>query len=168
LQDYIDATKGIAVATVVSVVGALLCPESAGTSCLLAVGAMSGFAGACVTDCSNAETVGLATIFGFIAPDGGGAASEAEIRAGLANLQPGRRDPVAVVENEQQGQALFDVWSRGGKATVNATDARGVTRIEYSLPDGTLVQIRSSSRSGGATLDITFPNSGGFAKVHVQ
>jgi hypothetical protein len=47
------------------------------------------------------------------------------------------------------------------------TNVKG-TRIQYTLPDGTRVQFRSWSDSGGATLEITFPNTTNPVKVHVE
>ena len=36
----------------------------------------------------------------------------------------------------------------------------------YAVPDGTIIRRRGKSKSGGATLDITFPD-GSLYKVHI-
>jgi hypothetical protein len=58
---------------------------------------------------------------------------------------------------------LYDSLTQGGK-TLNPGKYPGTVR---QLPDGTIVRMRPSSKSGGATIDITYPD-GTSGKVHVQ
>nr|WP_307961417.1 RHS repeat-associated core domain-containing protein [Salinispora arenicola] len=69
-KEYWEALDGIAVSTVVGTVGAILCPASAGTSCILAVGAIAGAAGQCVDDCADAQAVGLAAVLAAVGGKG--------------------------------------------------------------------------------------------------
>ncbi len=80
----------------------------------------------------------------------------------LDGTVPGRNQPVRQVDTDQQ---LRDLWDS------LTTEARLADGDKYpgkvmELPDGTKVRLRESSRSGGATMDITYPD-GGIAKVHI-
>ncbi|MEV6692564.1 polymorphic toxin type 50 domain-containing protein [Micromonospora sp. NPDC051196] len=63
-KDYWEALDGVVVSTVVATVGAILCPASAGVTCLVAVGALAGVAGQCMDGCADAQAVGLAAVLG--------------------------------------------------------------------------------------------------------
>jgi RHS repeat-associated protein len=63
-HDLFNATKGTVVAAAVSIIGGVLCPESAGIGCLAAVGAIAGSASQCVNDCSDATSIALAAAVG--------------------------------------------------------------------------------------------------------
>jgi guanyl-specific ribonuclease Sa len=54
------------VSTVVATLGAILCPETAGVSCLIAAGALAGAAGTCVDDCADAEALSLSALIGAV------------------------------------------------------------------------------------------------------
>jgi hypothetical protein len=75
----------------------------------------------------------------------------------------GKTGPIKEVPNEQALKDLFDTLSKEGK-TVNPGPYKGAVK-EFS--DGTIVRMRPSSKSGGATLDITMPVSKLY-KVHNQ
>ncbi|WP_328650331.1 RHS repeat protein [Micromonospora sp. NBC_00330] len=62
-KDYWEALDQMVVSTVVVVVGAVLCAETAGAGCMVAVGAMAGIAGQCVDDCEDTQAVALAAVF---------------------------------------------------------------------------------------------------------
>lgn len=83
-KDYWEALDGMVVSTVVATVGAILCPETAGAGCLVAVGALAGTAGQCMDDCADAQALGLAAVLG--AATGGGPGS-VRITAGR-NFKP--------------------------------------------------------------------------------
>ncbi|MFC3572429.1 LamG-like jellyroll fold domain-containing protein [Streptomyces yaanensis] len=58
-----NSTKGTLTSMGVELVGGLLCPETEGLGCIVAVGAASGAAGQCVTKC-DAKDVGLSAVVG--------------------------------------------------------------------------------------------------------
>jgi hypothetical protein len=58
---------------------------------------------------------------------------------------------------------LYDNLTQGGKAI----DPGSYPGTVKQLPDGTVVRIRPSSKSGGSTIDITYPD-GTTGKVHVE
>ncbi|WP_265736758.1 polymorphic toxin-type HINT domain-containing protein, partial [Peterkaempfera griseoplana] len=70
--DIWKGTKGTLAGLAVGLIGAALCPESAGAGCLAAVGAMSGFVSQCVNDCSNKTALALSSLAGAIAGYAGG------------------------------------------------------------------------------------------------
>ncbi|MFI0721727.1 polymorphic toxin-type HINT domain-containing protein, partial [Streptomyces sp. NPDC021224] len=63
-KDLLKAFKGPLAGTAVAVIGTVLCPESAGVGCTVAVGAAAGLASQCVNDCDNAEALALAAAAG--------------------------------------------------------------------------------------------------------
>lgn len=71
-DDILKAAEGPAVAFVVGLIGAALCPESAGAGCLVAIGAVAGAAGTCASDCSNVTSVALSAVAGAIVGAAGG------------------------------------------------------------------------------------------------
>ncbi|MCO5968917.1 hypothetical protein NDW01_10965 [Actinoallomurus sp. WRP6H-15] len=78
-----------------------------------------------------------------------------------AGRQPGS---VKVVDNPTELRNLFDTMTRGGEQM----PARGPKIPEvYRLSDGTVVQWRTASKSGGETIDI-FPTDSRPLKVHVD
>lgn len=76
LTEIWDAEKGQAVGLLISTVGLALCPESAGVTCVAAVGAISGAASACVEDCSNIKNVALQAVVSAALMGGGGKAAD--------------------------------------------------------------------------------------------
>ncbi len=80
------------------------------------------------------------------------------------NLPKGRQGHVREVPDEQTMRAAFDRWTAGAEKL----PARGPKVPEvYRLEDGTVIQWRTSSASGGSAIDIQ-PGSGGKAlKVHL-
>lgn len=75
----------------------------------------------------------------------------------------GKTGPIKEVPNAKALDDLFDALSDGGKK-VNSGSYPGVVK---ELPDGTIIRKRPSSKSGGATLDITLPD-GTYVKVHIK
>lgn len=70
-KDMWKSLKGPAAGLAVSVVGTLLCPETAGAGCLAVVGAAAGFAAQCVNDCNNKTALALSAIAGAVTAYGG-------------------------------------------------------------------------------------------------
>jgi hypothetical protein len=91
-------------------------------------------------------------------------ANQAGIRAHLKGLERGRSPgSTRVVGSEAELKSLFDRWSAGGTPAV----AKGYKGPYVKLPDGTGVGLRATSRSGGPTIDIKFPD-GTNMKVHIK
>ncbi|MFD5429817.1 polymorphic toxin-type HINT domain-containing protein [Streptomyces sp. NPDC127084] len=80
------------------------------------------------------------------------------------DLPKGRQGHVREMPDEQTMRSAFDRWTAGAERL----PARGPRIPEvYRLEDGTVIQWRTASASGGATIDIS-PGSGGKAlKVHL-
>jgi hypothetical protein len=71
---------------------------------------------------------------------------------------------VKLVDNEKDLRALFDKWKSGAEQQ----PGRGPKIPEvYKLDDGTVIQWRTASKSGGDTIDI-IPPTGRPLKVHVR
>jgi RHS repeat-associated protein len=94
----------------------------------------------------------------------------------LAKATPGWRDSfnaladgkqvgtVKIVDNTANLRTLFDEWTAGAKQL----SARGAKIPDvYELNDGTVIQWRLASQSGGETIDI-FPSEGRPLKVHLS
>jgi hypothetical protein len=86
-------------------------------------------------------------------------------QAGFNALADGKQvGSVKVVDNVTDMRSLFDEWTAGAKQL----PARGPKIPDvYQLDDGTVIQWRLASQSGGETIDI-FPSSGRPLKVHLQ
>ncbi|MBY6350829.1 hypothetical protein [Rhodococcoides corynebacterioides] len=82
------------------------------------------------------------------------------------DTEAGRRSPNRQVGSEEELRALVDNLRREAKATDTGADPKITER--YELPDGTMIQVRDQSKSGGMTVDIVFPGSKRITKVHVQ
>jgi uncharacterized protein RhaS with RHS repeats len=93
----------------------------------------------------------------------GGVCAASEIEATFGQLARGNRPDVRVVASPVELQNLFRTWSRGATAIKGST----YPGSSMKLPDGTIVQIRDFSRSGGPTIDVRLP-SGEPIKVHVK
>jgi hypothetical protein len=76
---------------------------------------------------------------------------------------PGKSRGVRVVDSEQDIVELFNQSTKGAQTLPSGTYP-GVVR---KLPDGTIMRLRSHSKSGGSTIDITFRN-GELMKVHIK
>lgn len=78
-------------------------------------------------------------------------------------LPKGKQPHVKEMPNAQEMRAAFDRWTEGAEKL----PARGPKVPDvYKLPDGTVIQWRTGSKSGGETIDI-FPPSGKGMKVHL-
>jgi hypothetical protein len=79
-------------------------------------------------------------------------------------LPAGRHSPVRTAGSSEELRAYFDRWTDGAEAQ----PARGPKIPEvYRLADGTIIQWRLSSRSGGETVDI-FRAGERDRKVHLE
>jgi hypothetical protein len=86
-----------------------------------------------------------------------------DIAGDVSGLPKGLQSHVRTVGTEDELQRLYGKWSEGGiDITPNGYNGRMV-----QLPDGTIVGLRSASKSGGGTIDIKFPD-GTFQKVHID
>jgi hypothetical protein len=79
-------------------------------------------------------------------------------------LPQGNSRHVKTVESEAELREFFDSWTEGA-TQVPGSPPKIPER--FKLPDGTMVQWRTSSASGGATIDIVTPGSG-MRKVHLE
>ncbi|WP_109746774.1 RHS repeat-associated core domain-containing protein [Salinispora mooreana] len=85
-------------------------------------------------------------------------------RSSFDNLPTGKQSHVRTVGSEDELRDLFGQMTNGAEQL----PARGPKIPEvYRQADGTVIQWRGASRSGGATIDIFPPNSKGL-KVHVE
>ncbi|MFY1633364.1 polymorphic toxin-type HINT domain-containing protein [Solwaraspora sp. WMMB335] len=85
-------------------------------------------------------------------------------RGSFDNLPTGKQSHVRTVGSEDELRDLFGRMTNGAEQL----PARGPKIPEvYRQADGTVIQWRGASRSGGATIDIFPPNSKGL-KVHVE
>jgi hypothetical protein len=96
--------------------------------------------------------------------NGGGPNAPSSVKNVLDGLpgKTGKTGPIKNVSDEQALDNLFNSLSSGGK-TIDPGTYPGIVK---ELPDGTIVRMRPSSRSGGATIDITLPG-GTIYKVHI-
>lgn len=79
-------------------------------------------------------------------------------------LERGGNPRVRLVDNEGQLREIFDRWKDGARQL----PSRGSKVPEvYELEDGTIIQWRTTSRSGGQTIDLVSP-SGNDMKIHVK
>jgi hypothetical protein len=126
-DDILKAAKGPAVAFVVGLIGAALCPESAGAGCLVAVGAV---AGACASDCSNVTSVALSAVAGAIVGAAGGAGG------GGPGLETGADQAVfwSGIKGSDSGAAAW-VGKNGGVTLETTLDQRNITLPEYDRND---------------------------------
>ncbi|MDQ2958460.1 MAG: type IV secretion protein Rhs [Actinomycetota bacterium] len=133
-DDILKAAKGPAVAFVVGIVGAALCPESAGAGCLVAVGALAGAAGACASDCSNVTSVALSAVAGAIVGAAGGAGG------GGPGLETGADQAVfwSGIKGSDAGAAAW-VGKNGGVTLETTLDQRNITLPEYDRNDPSVV-----------------------------
>lgn len=132
---------------------------------------LDGSRGACTWQAANAAAAAASLGVGRLAITGARAGSAAthtarssdDLLAQINALSRGKQSHVRTVSSTETLRGLFDNWTRGAQRM----PARGSNVPEvYRLPDGTVIQWRLSSRSGGATIDITLPN-GSVRKVHL-
>jgi hypothetical protein len=90
------------------------------------------------------------------------AADASSVEKLVTLLVAGRSAGVYMIPSAADLQALFDELSVGGTKIQNAYPGQMV-----KLPDGTTVGIRSTSKSGGPTIDIKLPDDRQL-KVHVS
>ncbi|GAA4869875.1 hypothetical protein [Saccharopolyspora cebuensis] len=87
-----------------------------------------------------------------------------KLKEDFGGLKKGKNDRVRLAENEDELRGLFDKWTNGAE---QMPPRGGKVPEVYKLDDGTVVQWRTGSKSGGATIDI-IPQSGKPMKVHVE
>lgn len=80
--------------------------------------------------------------------------------------EPGRRFPNRQVKSEEDLHAVYDNLTREGREIDSGPDPKIIKR--FILSDGTRVQLRAQSKSGGDTIDIQRPDSNDVIKAHVQ
>jgi hypothetical protein len=90
-------------------------------------------------------------------------ASQSQVKSELQKLPQGKQKRVRTVDSENELSELYEKLTAGG-TTVDPGAYPGVVK---KLPDGTEVRMRPTSRSGGSTIDITYPD-GSSTKVHVR
>jgi YD repeat-containing protein len=81
----------------------------------------------------------------------------------LSGLRKGRKGSTRLVNTDTELRTLFSRLSSGGKDVTPST-YRG-RMVEH--PDGTRVGLREGSKSGGAAIDIRYPD-GNRVKVHIE
>ena len=85
-------------------------------------------------------------------------------RADFDGLPKGNQGHVRTASNAEELRGMFERWTNGAQPLA----ARGPKIPDvYKLEDGTVIQWRVGSRSGGETIDI-FPPSGKPQKVHIE
>lgn len=80
--------------------------------------------------------------------------------------EPGRRGVNRQVESEEDVRAVFDELTEQGRAVRTGDSVKIIER--YELPDGTGIQLRVDSKSGGSVIDIVKPEVTQVIKVHVR
>ncbi|MGH9170160.1 MAG: hypothetical protein ACRD0Z_04740 [Acidimicrobiales bacterium] len=108
----------------------------------------------------RAPSYDLSATGSSVAAEGG--ADTQTVEQVLGNLPQGDQSFVRTVPDEAALQSTFDQLTEGGTPTT----WKGYDGSVYELPDGTQIGIRSSSSSGGATIDIRFPD-GSINKIHI-
>jgi RHS repeat-associated protein len=83
---------------------------------------------------------------------------------GVLDDLPGKTGKTGPIKEVPNAEALDDLFDSLGGKTVNPGRYPGIVK---ELPDGTIIRRRSSSKSGGPTLDITMPD-GKIIKVHTK
>ncbi|MBL9169886.1 MAG: RHS repeat-associated core domain-containing protein [Verrucomicrobiales bacterium] len=81
----------------------------------------------------------------------------------LDGLPTGKQSHVRTVKTEADLKALHDQLTTGGTSKPPGGYPGTVTK----LPDGTVIRMRPGSKSGGSTIDITYPD-GKLGKVHIE
>ncbi|MBY6706187.1 hypothetical protein HQ308_05160 [Rhodococcus sp. BP-241] len=80
--------------------------------------------------------------------------------------EQGRQRAVRQVDSADDVRTLFDDLAQEGQAASTGGNEKILER--YVLPDGTMIQLRVGSRSGGPVIDIQRPGGGDVIKVHVR
>lgn len=129
-----------------------------------ATGYWTGFAATAVV---GGVTGGIRAFANAAAKTGrvaGPARSTDQVLDSFRGLGPGRNSHVRTVGSKGELQTTFDAWIVGAERL----PARGpsVPNV-YRLPDGGTIQWRTSSRTGGPSIDI-FPVNGRQRTVHLQ
>jgi len=103
---------------------------------------------------------------GFIAMPSRPPYTALQIKLILMGLTPGDSNGVFTVPTQEELEELFEDLTEGGTDNTPPTYGGG-NGIGASLPDGTWVGFRPKSKSGGATIDIHYPDGTG-QKVHIK
>jgi RHS repeat-associated protein len=95
-----------------------------------------------------------------------GPARDAErLRSSFDSLPVGKQKSVRTVGSASELRSIFDGWVVGGERLA----PRGPKIPDvYQLPDGTVVQWRTESRSGGAAIDMVLDGGRARLKVHID
>ncbi|WP_328811327.1 hypothetical protein [Rhodococcus sp. NBC_00294] len=78
--------------------------------------------------------------------------------------EPGRRYPHRQVDSDEDVRQVLGSLTENARAVDPGTNGKVLEK--YVLPDGTRIQLRTDSRSGGMTIDINSDNT--TRKVHVR
>lgn len=88
---------------------------------------------------------------------------DGQVRDEVHELDPGRSRGTYTVDSDEELRDFYERLAEGGQ---EVDPGRYPGRV-VERPDGTVVRIRDSSKSGGATIDITYPD-GTREKVHID
>lgn len=86
-----------------------------------------------------------------------------DVRKRLNELEDGDNPPTKVVDTEEELEELFEELVENG-TKVNPSPP-GI--CAYTLPDGTRIQLRDESNSGGKTIDVRYGKNDN-QKVHIK
>ncbi|GAA2090908.1 RHS repeat-associated core domain-containing protein [Streptomyces albiaxialis] len=88
-----------------------------------------------------------------------------QVRDEFNTLRKGTSKRTGLVDSLEELQEQFDSWTEGAEKL----PARGPKVPDvYKLEDGTIIQWRTASTSGGETIDLIFPDSNKARKVHID
>ncbi len=88
-----------------------------------------------------------------------------ELKDDFDKLEKGSGPQVKTVKTEKELRDLFDKWKEDADKQPPRNDK--IPEV-YKLDDGTVIQWRTTSKSGGATIDIYPPGGGKPMKVHIK
>ena len=88
-----------------------------------------------------------------------------ELKDDFSKLEKGSGPQVKTAKTEKELRELFDKWKEGAEKLPPRNDK--IPEV-YKLDDGTVIQWRTTSKSGGATIDIYPPGGGKPMKVHIK
>ncbi|MEU4728131.1 polymorphic toxin-type HINT domain-containing protein [Streptomyces sp. NPDC023588] len=153
LKDLWDASKGTLAGLLVGLVGAALCPET-GVTCVVAVGALSGLASQCVTDCSDAKAMALNAAVGAATGYAGAKMNGLGGSGGKGGCSFSADTPVLLEGGESKpiGEvAIGDRVEAGDPTTGEHIGSREVTALHVNHDDD-LIDLTVSTLDGQSTV----------------